>query len=220
MEFSDWGDRWRDGQIAFHQDAPSDFLEKYADRVWGTERLARVLVPLCGKSLDMVFLAERADAVVGVEYVEQAVRDFFDERGLSPDVDTDADADAPMGFRAGPYTIFAADFFAVSGADVGPIDAVFDRASLVALDADTRVRYADHLRSLQPVGTRTMLITFDYDQSAMNGPPFAVSDDEVGRLFGDAFDIEHLETRDMLNDRFRDAGLSAMTESVFALTRR
>lgn len=216
MEFGDWGDRWRDGQIAFHQDAPSDFLEKYAERVWGTERLARVLVPLCGKSLDMVFLADRADAVVGVEYVDQAVRDFFDERELSPDVD----ADAPIGFRAGPYTIFAADFFTVSGADVGSIDAVFDRASLVALDADTRLRYADHLRSLQPAGTRTMLITFDYDQSAMDGPPYAVSGDEVGRLFGDAFDIDFLETRDVLNERFRDGGLSAMTESVFALTRR
>ncbi|CAN5811378.1 thiopurine S-methyltransferase [soil metagenome] len=216
MELGEWGDRWRDGQIAFHQDAPSNFLDTYADRVWGTARLSRVLVPLCGKSLDMVFLAERADAVVGVEYVEQAVRDFFEERELQPDIDSDA----PVGFRAGPYTIFAADFFAVSHADIGPIDAVFDRASLFALDAETRVRYADHVRSLQPGGLRTMLITFDYDQSAMDGPPYAVSDDEVGCLFGDAFDVEHLETRDVLNQRFRDAGLRAMTESAFALTRR
>lgn len=216
MELSDWGDRWRDGQIAFHQDRPSDFLQKYADRVWSAQRPTRVLVPLCGKSLDMVFLAERADAVVGVEFVEQAVREFFDERELRPDVDSGP----PVGLRAGPYTIFAADFFAVSTADIGPIDAVFDRASLVALDADTRLRYADHLSSLQAARSRVMLITFDYDQSTMDGPPYAVSDDEVERLFGEEHHIEHLETRDLLSQQFRDAGLSAMTESVFAVTRR
>lgn len=215
MELTEWDARWRNGQIGFHQPDVSDFLDEYADRVFGAAASGRVLVPLCGKSLDMVFLAQRAAAVVGVEYVEQAVEEFFAERGLSPDVDRGP----PVLYRAHKYIVFATDFFTVTNEHVGEIDAIFDRASLVALDPEARVDYVDHLRSLVPAGAMTLLITFDYEQSEMNGPPFAVSDNEVERLFRDGFAIEHLETRDALNERFRARGLRAMTESAFALTR-
>ena len=86
MEQADWSSRWSEGRIAFNQPSVSDFLELYAERVWG-EGPSRVLVPLCGKTLDMVYLAERGADVVGVEFVEQGVREFFDERGLEPERD-------------------------------------------------------------------------------------------------------------------------------------
>lgn len=216
MELEDWGDRWRDGQIAFHQPDVTDLLATYADTVWGAEPLERVLVPLCGKSLDMVFLALRAHEVVGVEYVDQAIEEFFAERDLAPDVDPGP----PRCYRADGYRLFAADFFAVTRDHVGAIDAVFDRASLVALEPETRMDYADHLRSLMPPGAKMLLVTFEYDQARMGGPPFSVSDAEVRRLFRDGYVIEHLETRDVLNDVFRERGLEAMTESAFALTRQ
>ena len=177
--------------------------------------MGRVLVPLCGKSLDMVFLAERADAVVGVEFVEKAVSDFFVEHDLAPDVD----AGPPTRYHADRYTLFAADFFAVTEDHVGRVDAVFDRAALVALEPAVRIRYADQMRSHLRAGVKMLLITFDYDQSKMNGPPFAVSDGEVHRLFADSFAIKHLETRSVLEERFRERGVSTMTESAFALTR-
>ena len=82
MELADWGDRWHEGRIPFHQSNVTDLLAQHAEHVWGTESMGRVLVPLCGKSLDMVFLADRADSIVGVEFVEQAVKDFFAEQGL------------------------------------------------------------------------------------------------------------------------------------------
>jgi len=216
MEFEDWDERWREGHIPFHQADVTDLLHQCAGRVWGDGILDRVLVPLCGKSLDMVYLAGRAAAVVGVEFVEQAVREFFTEQGLEPQVG----AWPPVRYDADRYTLFAADMFQVTEKDTGPIDAVFDRAALVALDAETRVRYAEHLRRLLPVGARMLLITFDYDQSQMGGPPFAVPEDEVEQLFGEGFSIEHLETRDALNAQFRDRGLTVFTESAFALTRR
>ncbi len=215
MELADWGTRWREGRIGFHQSEVTDFLAKYADRVWG-DSVGRVLVPLCGKTLDMVFLAERADAVVGVEFAEQAVNEFFAERSLDPDIETGS----PARYAADKYTLFAGDFFTVTPEHVGEIDAVFDRAALVALDADARLRYADRLRTLMRRGAKSLLVTFDYDQAEMEGPPFAVSAEEVERLFGDSFTVEHLETKDVLNDMFRERGLSAMTSSAFALTRR
>ncbi len=215
MEQADWTSRWSEGRIGFHQSSPSGFLERFADRAWGAAGPARALVPLSGKSLDMVFLAERGAEVVGVEYVEQAVHEFFAERGLEPDVA----AGPPMRFAAAPYELLVADFFAVGVDDVGPVDAVFDRAALVALDRPTRARYAAHLRALMPVGSRGLLITFDYEQSQMEGPPFAVAPEEVEELFADGFEIEQLEERELVDQRFRDRGLTSMREIAFALTR-
>lgn len=214
MERSDWASRWEEGRIAFHQSSVTSFLEKYAELVWGPDALGRIYVPLCGKSLDMVFLAEKAAEVVGVEYVEQAVSEFFAERGLTPEIETDP----AIRYSAGNYTLFAADFFSLTEEHLGPIDAVFDRASLVALDRAARIRYANHLRSLLPEEARTLLVTFNYDQTEMSGPPFAVSPEEVHRLFQDGFEVEHLETRDALSDLFRTRGLTAMRESAFRLT--
>lgn len=215
MQLEDWGARWRDGQIGFHQSKVTGALEEFGTRVLGAAP-GRVLVPLCGKTLDMVFLADHADAVVGVEYVEQAVQEFFDEQGLVPDID----AGPPLAYAAEKYLLFASDIFLIEAEHTGVIDAVFDRAALVALEADVRVRYAAHLSSILPVGARILLVTFDYDQAAMNGPPFAVSDTEVHSLFGDHFDIELLRSRDVLDDQFRKRGLTAMTESAFCLTKR
>lgn len=217
MERSDWAERWDEGQIGFHQAATSHFLARHADRVWGAGPLGRVYVPLCGKTLDMVALAERATEVVGVEFVAQAVHEFFDERGLEPSVERQADG--VTRFRAGPYTLYVADLFVLTADRLGPLDAVFDRASLVALDGPTRVRYADHMRAVLPPGARTLLITFDYDQDQMPGPPFSVSHEEVHTLFGEGFEVELLDTRDLLDEQFRARGLTRMRESAFALRR-
>lgn len=215
MEQADWTSRWEEGQIGFHQPTVADFLTKYSSEVWGADGIGRIYVPLCGKSLDMVFLRELATEVVGVEFVEQAVAEFFAERALVPTVAT-----APfVHYTADGFRLFAADFFALEEESLGSVDAVFDRAALVALDQETRTRYAKHLRSLLRIGTKILLITFDYDQTEMSGPPFAVSGDEVHRLFDEGFAVKHLETRDSLNDVFRGRGLSSMTESAYELTR-
>ncbi len=218
MERADWQSRWEAGQTPFHQTSVTPVLDRYAHEVFGSH-IARVLVPLCGKSLDMVVLADLADLadeVVGVEYVEHAVREFFDERDLTPDVTPGA----AKRFSGGKYVLFAADFFGVQPADIGPVDAVFDRAALVALDGPTRVRYADHLAALVEPGATMLLVTLDYDQSMMGGPPFAVSSDEVQRLFSAGFDVEHLETRGALDGDFQSRGLTSMTQSAHRLTRR
>lgn len=215
MDLEDWSGRWQNDQIGFHQPEVSGFLTKYAEQAWGAGPVGRVFVPLCGKSLDMVFLAERANTVIGVEYVEQAVQDFFVEQGLLPEVT----GEGPRRFTSGKYTLFAADFYAMTNDHIGSIDAVFDRASLVALDPTTRKKYANHMSSLLRPGAEVLLVTFDYDQTQMNGPPFAVSGEDVNRLYQDDFTVEHLETRDSLDAMFQTRGLDAMTESVFLLTR-
>jgi thiopurine S-methyltransferase len=215
MELEDWGNRWRDGMIGWHQTDVSHLLAKYDPQVWNDEPIGSVYVPLCGKSLDLGFLAEHAERVLGVEYADQAIEEFFAERSLEPTIE----AGPPRSYRADNYVLFAGDYYSVTSEHLGPIDAVFDRASLVALDPETRMKYVDHMRSLMATGSRMLLLTLSYDQSEMSGPPWSVSGDEVERLYAGGFDIKHLETHDVTDDQFRIRGLSTIFESAYLLTR-
>jgi thiopurine S-methyltransferase len=181
---AEWLARWRDGRIGFHEAHPNAYLERYAARFAGCPR---VLVPLCGKAEDLAFLAALGHEVVGVELAEQAVREFFADHGLVPDV-------APLGpylaYRAGRITLLVGDIFALTAELAGPIDALYDRAALVALPAALRPRYVELLRAVVPAAAAGLVITIEYDESLMEGPPFAVHEAELRALFaGCAIDL-------------------------------
>jgi thiopurine S-methyltransferase len=208
MDAAFWTARWSENQIGFHEGRPNAFLERHAGRL-GERR--HVLVPLCGKSEDLAFLAARGHTVTGVELVEDAVRAFFDEHHVVPTVQRGTHAT----YTAGAITILAGDFFAVTPALAGPINAIYDRAALVALPPETRPRYADHVRMLVPVGSPGLVVTFEYPQDRMSGPPFAVFESELRALYaGQA--IELVDERPAENARAREAGIVA-TERCFAI---
>jgi len=173
MEREFWLTRWQSGQINFHEGRPNRFLDRHAHRL-GSGR--RVLVPLCGKAVDLAYLATRGHQVVGVELAPDAVAAFFAEHGLSATVEHAGELSI---HRAGPITIVAGDLFATTTEVLGPIDALYDRAALVALPAATRAAYVAHLRALLPAGSPGLVVTFEYPQAMMDGPPFSVDDDEV-----------------------------------------
>jgi len=167
-----WIDRWSEGKIGFHEGKPNAFLDEFATRLAGT----RVLVPLCGKTVDLAFLAAHGHEVVGIELVEDAVRAFFAEHDLVPTVMRRG----PLAiYTAGTITVIAGDLFAVGRDDVGPIDAIYDRAALIALPPELRARYVAHLRTLAPAATPVLLVTLEYPQELMEGPPHSVPEAEV-----------------------------------------
>lgn len=213
-----WHERWQQGQIGFHQPAPHPGL----DRHWaslGLAPAARVLVPLCGRSLDMAWLARQGHAVLGVELSPIATADFFDHESLAA---SKSEAGPFLRFAAGPYEILQGDVFELTPALAGDLGGWYDRAALVALPADMRRRYAGLLGGLLASGTRGLLITHDYPAGQMDGPPFSVPVAEVDELFAPAFDIELLERRDVLadNPRFVERGLGSFHEALFTLVRR
>ncbi len=228
-----WHQRWQRGEIGWHSDAINRHLKEYWP-VLTVPPAARVLVPLCGKSLDMLWLAGRGHRVVGVELSPIAAAAFFEQQGLTPQV-TDL-APAPFErYSVDELEVWVGDFFHLTpellrGADGdgAAIDAVYDRAALIALPPDLRPAYARHLvMLLRTVGGKTvtpssLLVTLEYEQSQMHGPPFAVGAGEVQTLFGNDFDIEPLATFDALaeNPRFRERGLTRLTEHVYRLTLR
>jgi len=194
MERTFWESRWSEGRIGFHRAEPSGDLVAHAPALWAP--VARVLVPLCGKSHDLAWLAARHAEVVGVEFVRVAAVQFFAERGVVPEIHEEpGDAGPVEVFTHANLTIRVQDIFALDPARVGTFDAVWDRAAIVALPDEDRARYADHLVTLTRPGARILLASFDYPQAAMAGPPFSVGDDELLRLFSAATTPVRLDRR-------------------------
>ncbi|HYW03067.1 MAG TPA: thiopurine S-methyltransferase [Gammaproteobacteria bacterium] len=213
-----WRERWLRNQIGFHQDRVNPHLQRYVDRL----ELARddtLFVPLCGKSLDMVWLAQQGYDVLGVEVSQVAVEAFFREQGLEPERE---DRGAYVRWRAGAITVLQGDFFHLQAVDLGPIQAVYDRASLIALPPRLREDYAHRMGQLFPSGMRTLLITLEYPQEEMDGPPFSVSDAEVAALFRRRHHCTLLHEESVLENapRFRERGLTRLSEKVFLLEPR
>jgi thiopurine S-methyltransferase len=179
-----WQARWQTGQIGFHEGAPNAYL--VAHHGWLTP-CKRILVPLCGKTHDLAFLAGHGHEVVGIELVEDAVRQFFAEHEVTPVVEP---AGSLARYSAGAITVLAGDVFATTPELVGRIDGIFDRAALVALPPDLRTQYVAHLRTLAPTATRELLVSIEYPEGAHGGPPFSVLEPEVRERFASARSIE------------------------------
>ncbi|TCD21198.1 thiopurine S-methyltransferase [Pseudomonas sp. IC_126] len=215
MDEGFWQRRWARKEIGFHLNEVNPYLRRH----WPGMQLAegaRVLVPLCGKSLDMPWLVAQGFAVLGVELSERAVEDFFTEQGLVAEVSTRGEFKV---YRAGALEIRCGDFFALSRSDVADCDGLYDRAALIALPAAMRQRYVEHLTSILAPSCQGLLITLDYEQEQMSGPPFAVSDAEVRRSLGSRWDVELLERANVLdgNWKFLQRGLSRLEETCYRL---
>jgi len=212
-----WLSRWASNKAGFHQMHVNAHLERWADRLELAEGDA-IFVPLAGKSRDMLWLAERGYRVIGVELSTIAVEAFFVEAKLDPVIEEHG---AFTRYSSGSIGLLRGDFFDLAPDDLAGATAVYDRASLIAFPPAMRARYARHLASIVPSGTRMLLITVEYPDGEMEGPPFSVPEQEVRHLFGDHFTLDHLDERDVLadNERFRQRGLTRLSEQVYLLRR-
>ncbi len=213
-----WLERWERSEIGFHQDEINPHLRQHFLNLHHAKD-GEVFVPLCGKSLDMMWLRQQGCKVLGAELSEIAVEDFYNENGLAASQSTSGKFQS---YQAGGVHILCGDFFDLRKEDLTNVGAVYDRASLVALPPDIRERYAQHLVNILKPGTQILLITFDYPQAEMQGPPFAVSVNDVGTLYGKYAEIRLLAQEDVLaqNPRYQQRGMSRMEEHVFLLTLR
>ncbi|VXD02123.1 Thiopurine S-methyltransferase [Pseudomonas sp. 8Z] len=210
-----WQERWAREQIGFHQDQVNAYLLRHWSML-GISQGQQVLVPLCGKSLDLAWLARQGHAVLGVELAEKAVQAFFHEQRLQPQVRENG---AFRVYTAGAFALWCGDFFALSAEDVAGCQAFYDRAALIALPVAMRERYAAHLRSILPASCQGLLITLQYDQSKMDGPPFSVSDVEVRERFSQGWKVCEVQREDVLAGewKFIRHDLRALDEVVYHL---
>ncbi|WP_075879704.1 thiopurine S-methyltransferase [Vreelandella massiliensis] len=202
-----WLKRWREGRIGFHLAQTHPALVRHWKALEIPSR-AKVLVPLCGKSLDMRWLAEQGHPVLGVELAPEAIEQFLAERRGEVSRYRQAGFDIA---RQGSVELWQGDFFHLHIQQVDEVEAFYDRASLIALPPATRRRYAFHLAQLVPPGAKGLLISLHHD-AGESGPPYHVSHAEIDELFRPNFRLEKWE------EGAPDA--RGFTESVWALERR
>lgn len=217
MEPRFWHDRWESGELGFHQADVNELLQQH----WSALELeadAPVFVPLCGKSLDMHWLRRRGHPVVGVDLSPIAIREFFEETRIRTHSEERGRLECVSG---GGFTLYCGDFFDLTSAELAGIRGVYDRAALIALPEAVRSRYAAHLDAILPEAVSMLLITIEYEQTRMEGPPYSVASDEVERLFGESFEIETLWHSGVVpaSPRFQERGLETWQEHVQRLVR-
>ena len=210
MEPDFWHQRWNQNQIAFHEGKANALCVRHFGRL-SLRKGARVFVPLCGKTEDIPWLMSEGYRVVGAELSEKAVAQLFDALGVEPEVSA---AGGFALYSAPNVEIFVGDIFDLSAGALGPVDATYDRAALVALPFEMRRRYAPHLVEITAAAPQ-FLICFEYDQDQMPGPPFSVPGDEVQAHYGDAYDVALIESREVPGGLKKKC---AATENAWLLT--
>ncbi len=217
MEISFWQQRWQENQIGFHLDHINPYLSRFWQHL-DIDAGAQVLVPLCGKSLDMSWLASQGYQVLGVECNQKAVDSFFSEQAVSAQIREIKDFRV---HQCDNISLLQGDFFKLDQSLLAETSAVYDRASLVALPEAMRKDYVKLLARHLPASVKMLLVTLEYDQTAMSGPPFSVTAEEVERLYSEQFTVDLLHEEDVLSEqpRFRDRGLDYLIERVYSITR-
>jgi thiopurine S-methyltransferase len=209
-----WHERWKTNEIGFHEGRANALLVKYFNRL-ELRKGARVFVPLCGKTRDISWLLSKGCLVVGAELSEIAIRQLFSELGLKPNI-AGAKSSALKQYSAKNVEVFVGNIFDVSRAKVGTVDAIYDRAALVALPPAVRKRYTAHLRRITNTAPQ-MLVSFEYDQSVFQGPPFSIINPELVRHYGKHYDLVLLSS-DAMPDGLK--GKWPATENLWLLQRK
>lgn len=215
MELSYWQSKWKKGKIGFHMEDGYPGLSKH----WGTIDVKNpvALVPLCGKTKDLLFLSKHSSKVVGVEISKLAVESFLRENKLEANRSDFADFTI---YQSGNIEIWQGDFFKLPEHKVPPLDLIYDKAALIALPPDMRKKYALKIFGLVSAHTKILLHLFDYRQEEMAGPPFSVPLEEAKDYFGKRFTIDLLE-RDELDinnyKKFQNRGLNSYFIEILSL---
>ena len=210
MEKHIWLERWEKGQTGFHNDEVNPLLVKHFKEL-ELPLASRIFLPLCGKTLDIGWLLSKGFCIVGVELSEKAVKELFDELDEDPYIMQEGEL---THYHAENIDIFVGDFFSLTPEILGNVDAIYDRAAIVALPESMRVDYTKHIRSLCPEIPQLMT-TVVYDQSLMDNSPFSVDREELERHYGDVYEITQLDEMKV------EGGLKTVkdvTEYVWLLT--
>ncbi|HJP12565.1 MAG TPA: thiopurine S-methyltransferase [Gammaproteobacteria bacterium] len=212
---ADWLKFWENNETNWHGDRITQELVEYFE-LFELETRDKVFVPLCGKSLDMIYIMNQGFSVVGVEISEIGVRQFFSENNLTYKITKVDDFDL---YSSENLEIYCGDFFSLTSKHLNNVKAVLDSKSLIALEPDLRQKYAKHLNDIISLGVRILLVTLQYPQHQMSGPPFSVDESEVESLFSMAFESRKLKSfNDIENgSKLVRAGVDFINNAAYCL---
>lgn len=192
MEPQFWHDRWAKNEIGFHKGEANPLLVTYFKEL-ALAKGSRIFVPLCGKTLDISWLLSNGYRVAGAELSAIAIEQLFTELGTKPTITKNGGIDR---YHAPDIDIFVGDIFDVTNTMLGPVDAMYDRAALVALPENMRSRYTAHVTAITNHAPQ-LLVCYEYDQRAAEGPPFSISHEEVRRHYAHRYQLRLLASEDV-----------------------
>ena len=216
MKAQFWLEKWSNQETGFHLDSAHPLLQKFYSQVFNPKE--GVFVPLCGKSSDLAFFAEKGSYTLGCELAEKAVRAFFSSQNKTDDKKLQISDIAKFQlYQLNNIEILIGDYFDLQAKQLESCKTIYDRAALIALPELMRKDYVEHMRNIIP-HAKMLLITLGYPQHEMNGPPFSVLKEEVKQLF-DFAKIEQVYTNNILSKeaKFKSKGLSALYESAYVI---
>jgi len=217
MKIKFWEQRWDEGSIGFHLSEVNPYLLEYWSHM-NTAKGSTVLVPMCGKSLDLMWFVSQGFNVLGVECSKKAINEFSNEQKIDLQIKQHKNFVVHSNHN---ITVLEGDFFKLDREDLSNVSTIYDRASLIALPEDMRKQYVETLANNLPKHVSILLVVIEYKQSVMSGPPFSVSSDEIERLYKPHFLIENIYEQDVIDEqpRFKQRGLGSMIERVFKISR-
>ena len=216
MEISYWQSRWKKGHTGWHMDTVYPPLPNLWKQL-GFNSEVRVLVPLCGKSLDLHWLADHSIKVIGVDIFQKALHSVMQKHPESFSQETIRNFTV---YRSNSLELWEGDFMKLPAKEIPPIDLIYDKASIIALPPKKRSKHGQKLMDLCHSSTNILLQTFEYIQEEMNGPPFSVDQKELQNLFGNTFTMQLLHEQSKLEElkAFQQRGLSSyLSEKIFYL---
>ncbi|XP_077051833.1 putative thiopurine S-methyltransferase [Siphateles boraxobius] len=220
MALSEWEDRWKEGKIGFHRAQVHKLLENNLDKVACGRKEIRFFFPLCGKSVDMKWLADMGHTVVGVEISEKGIKQFFEEQDLAYNEEAVPAIPGAKLFKSadGKISIYQCDLFNFSSAVAGKFGGIWDRGGLVAINPCDREKYGTLMVSLMNNDCRYLVDTVEYNPELYKGPPFFVSEEDLKNMFGGFCIIELVQAIDSFEERHKSWGLDSLTEKLYLLS--
>ena len=216
MELSYWRSKWRKGKTGFHMQDGYPGLEKNWNSI-EIDNKAVVLVPLCGKSKDLIWLSQHCKTVIGVEISEIAIQEFMSENNLEA---SSSVSGVFTIYHTGNIQIWNGDFFKLPIQKLPPLDLIYDKAALNALPPEMRNEYASKILESVSTHTKILLHLLEYKQEEMTGPPFSVSVKQAKELFRNKFEFKILERAKLdINNykKFQNRGLRSYFIEILSL---
>ncbi|KAM6376276.1 thiopurine S-methyltransferase isoform 3-T3 [Alca torda] len=215
----EWLQKWEMGNIGFHKEQGHPLLQKYLDVLLNGKSGLRIFFPLCGKAVEMKWLADMGHSVVGVEISEQALKDFFAEHSLPccEEPVPEISGAKRLQSTSGNISLYCCSIYDLSSSIVGKFDAVWDRGALVAVNPCDRQRYVSLMMTLMEKNSSCLLVTVSYDPNKHKGPPFYVPESEIKSLFGNHCEIKCLQKLNDFSDKHRQWGLDYFLEVLYIL---
>ena len=189
MDADYWHEVWKKNEIFFHMEKMNPILLKFAPTL--VDKNTQVFVPLCGKSLDLVWLMKHTKHVYAIELSETAIKQFFLEQKIDYKV---RDVHDFQIFESQNLSIYCGDLFKLNLKDI-EIHFIYYRAALVALPYHMRMDYYNKIKNEIKNSFSWLLSVFDYPENIMQGPPFSVTYDEIHANLNNHYHIKLLSDK-------------------------